>query len=285
MSATLDYEIKKALPFLTKDNRWNVLTVLILHANIRNRCWPSMDTITEMATNGNRTKATRAKQWLERHGAFENVAYKKRVAEELKLSPRQTIYQLLGSIHACTDINCDCGHDGQTYHYLYVGKQNLNVQTNDNLNGQTINNLNGETNNSLNGDTLSITNEVLPKEVLDAPKSRRKSDPEFDVIALVWHTDAGGYISNIQGMLFGSKKVKGLWDKSKVIPPATVEEIKAFGTYATNRAQDGKIPTQPDTIQRWFGDFRKETAKRENVASKIISFDLSEWEIPETESA
>jgi hypothetical protein len=64
MSATLDYDIKKCMGLLCKDSRWNVLTVLILHANIRNRCYVGMDTIAEMATAGNVNKATRVKNGL-----------------------------------------------------------------------------------------------------------------------------------------------------------------------------------------------------------------------------
>src|SRR3990172_6762274 len=98
MPPTLDYGIKACMSELTKDCRWNVLSVLILHANIRNRCWVGMDTIALIATNNNTRKATKAKKWLHEHGAFTLVPFDKRVEQELDLPPRQHIYQLTGKI-------------------------------------------------------------------------------------------------------------------------------------------------------------------------------------------
>lgn len=177
MTATLDYDIKKALPVLTTDNRWNVLTVLILHANIRNRCWVSMDTIAEMATNGNRTKATRAKKWLEQHGAFELVEYDKRVKEEQKLTPRQHVYQLTGVIAPCQDISCRCQQIGASIHYLYQSNRPTveTIDNTNNLNGETFENLNGETFNRPTIETRSISNELYPNEVLP-PNPRKRGN-------------------------------------------------------------------------------------------------------------
>lgn len=286
MSTTLDYELKEALPFLTKDNRWNVLTVLILHANVRNRCWPSMDTITELGANGNRTKATRAKKWLERHGVFEAVEYKKRVAEELKLSPRQIVYQLLGVIRSCTDANCDCGCNGKVYHYLYLGKQNLNVETNDNLNGQTINRPDGETLHSLNGETLSISNEVSPKEVLPRKSAKRDSDAFYDAIATAFNLKASGQIVTIRAMMQGTA-TRGTWKVCNFEPPVTdVTEIVEFGSYMVRRMQEKHITepiTAAVTIQRWFYDFRAEKERKELASTNIIPFDPDKWTVPELE--
>lgn len=156
MSTTIDYDIKRAMPFLTKDCRWNVLTVLILHANGRNRCWPSMDTIAEMAAGNNRKRATRAKQWLQKHGAFTIVAFDKRVEEESKLQPRQHIYQMTGHIKACRDKRCDCGGSGEVFSYLYLPK-NVPIDTTENVPIETFN--------SVPIDTGSISIEVIPVEV------------------------------------------------------------------------------------------------------------------------
>lgn len=180
MSATIDYEIKKALKFLSKDCRWNVLTVLILHANVRNRCWPSMDTIQEMATSGNRAKATRAKKWLEKHGAFELVKFDKRVAEELKFQPRQHVYQLTGLIKTCADKKCDCGATGETFHYLYLGKSS-SIETFENVPIETFE--------SSSIETLSISNEVLPVEVV-APLDRKA---QAELMVRTWLKAAGRY--------------------------------------------------------------------------------------------
>ncbi len=67
MSASLDYSLKVIMPYLCKDHLWDVLTVFILHKNIRNRCWPDTDTLSSMGANGNRNKALSAKQWLIDH--------------------------------------------------------------------------------------------------------------------------------------------------------------------------------------------------------------------------
>lgn len=178
MSATIDYEIKKAMKFLSKDCRWNVLTVLILHANVRNRCWPSMDTIQEMGTAGNRARATRAKKWLEKHGAFELVTFDKRVAEELKFQPRQHVYQLTGLVKTCADKKCDCGATGETFHYLYLGKSS-SIETFENVPIETFE--------SSPVDTLSISNEVLPVEVV-APLDRKA---QAELFVTTWLRAAG----------------------------------------------------------------------------------------------
>lgn len=115
MPPTLDYGLKECMAELTKDGRWNVLSVLILHANIRNRCWVGMDTIAAMATNNSPRKATKAKKWLQDHGAFTLVPFDKRVEQELDLPARQHVYQLTGTVTI----------DGTVYNYLYHGKTDV----------------------------------------------------------------------------------------------------------------------------------------------------------------
>lgn len=166
MSTTLDYDLRRALPLLTKGSRLDVLITLTLHANIRNRCWPSMDTLSDEATNGNRNKATRAKQWLQKHGAFTLVTTGKRADEELKLSPRQHIYQLTGVIKTCTDTTCDCGQTGESYRYLHFINPELNRMTVD-----TIDSMNGDTFNRMTVDTVSISKEVSTEELKDSATS------------------------------------------------------------------------------------------------------------------
>lgn len=122
MTATISFELKGVMKHLSRDDRWNVLTALILHANIRNRAYPSMQTLADMTTGGNLHKATAAKKWLEKHGAFELVAYGKRVDDEKLCGKRQHIYQLLGVLRGCGDAECDCWGVGE-YRYLYFSKQ------------------------------------------------------------------------------------------------------------------------------------------------------------------
>jgi len=158
--ATLSYELKGCMPMLCKDARWNVLTVLILHANIRNRCYVSMETLAEMAASTNLTKATRAKKWLEQHGAFELVPYNKRVDEEKDLPKRQHVYQLTGQLKCCEDIACECQKVlKQAQPYLHYAKQEpvkSEIPTIENFRRAEI-----PTIQILNGRKGSITNESI----------------------------------------------------------------------------------------------------------------------------
>jgi hypothetical protein len=190
MSTILDFDLKRCFHILTQEDRWNVLGVYMLHANIRNRCWPSMDTVTRMATNGNRGHATRAKKWLIEHGAIEIVPGGKRVGdEEKKLPPRQHIYQLTGILKI----------DGQTYRYLYHSTQaDVEPKRSDGqtFKRSTIESFDGE---SFDGETGSISSDSLSNESdiptsddmgsddppKDPPKKARKRKPDvvFDTIA------------------------------------------------------------------------------------------------------
>lgn len=235
MTAVLDYNLKTALKFMTKDNRWNVLTVLILHANIRNRSWPSIETMSEMAANGNRTKANRAKLWLEKHRAFELVAFDKRVGkQEQDLPARLHVYQLTGIIQCCDDKACDCGGTSEIIKYLHFnspdGQTIRDVDSPDggtneyanSLNGKTVDSPNGHTINSPNGGTGSISIEEYPLEVIKtvAPngavnrKSRKavvtseqNENPEHNaIVALIraWKDASGSAKSP-----FGNTTIRG----------------------------------------------------------------------------
>src|SRR5687767_13718542 len=97
MVMALHYEARKHMRVLYDEHRWGVLTMLIMHADIRNRCWPSMRTLaSEMGISP--TQVGVAKKWLLEHRAIELVPHKKRVGKELKCGPRQHVYQLTGSI-------------------------------------------------------------------------------------------------------------------------------------------------------------------------------------------
>jgi len=123
------------------------------------------------------------------------------------------------------------------------------------------------------------------ENTLDAGKPRRELDPEFELIADIWHTRAGGYVANMKGMIFGTRKVKGEWLKCQFDPPATVEELTAFKPYMQSRIAEKRMtepPTAAVTIQRWFYDFRAMREKQLTPVSPPV-FDLSDWYIPELE--
>jgi hypothetical protein len=108
MSTTLDFQLREALPHLSKNARLNVLVALILHANIRNRCYPSLDWLC-VETGFGIEAVNKAKSWLIDVGAIERVPYAQRVGREKALPPRQTVYQLTGIMTI----------EGKTYAYLY----------------------------------------------------------------------------------------------------------------------------------------------------------------------
>jgi hypothetical protein len=257
MAATLSYELKSCMSILCKDARWNVLTVLILHANIRNRCYVSMPTIAEMATNGNLTKATRAKKWLEDHSAFTLVPYNKRVEEEQALPKRQHVYQLTGELTACADASCECHKvlkSAQSYlHYAKIEQPKSEIQTIQNFNQSEIlpvENFNLakilpiEIINGLNG---SITNTSI-KEKDSAPvgagvalqKRKRKADPLFDAVRQhIFGIDdpnaEGGRIGKISNWLAGKYEGKSGQKVGKIGRPAEPKHVEAFAKYCKAR--------------------------------------------------
>lgn len=123
MSGVLDFQIRDYMREIYPENRWGLLTVLMLHSNIRNRCWPSMKTLAyEMQLSPNKVSA--AKRWLLEHKAITLVQYKLRIDEEKRCGPRQHVYQLTGTIML----------DGQSVPYLYHGGgDTFNVTDGDNI--------------------------------------------------------------------------------------------------------------------------------------------------------
>jgi hypothetical protein len=108
--AILDHRIKDILHHFRDSGRLNVLVALIAHANVRNRCWPSMRLIAKETGYG-LAAVNEAKKWLEEHGAIEIVKYDQRAGDEKKtVNHLQNIYQLTGVIK----------FSGKVFPYLYV---------------------------------------------------------------------------------------------------------------------------------------------------------------------
>src|SRR5690606_36842996 len=110
MGAVLNWGMKEGFKIRAHNERWNVLTAIMLHMNERNRAWPTMDTIAESGTNRSRNDASGAKKWLLEHGAIRLIPYSKRIGKELKLPPRRHVYEVTGSFTV----------NGTTYPYLYM---------------------------------------------------------------------------------------------------------------------------------------------------------------------
>lgn len=112
MVGTLNFELRDAPPELWDKSRWPVLTMLILHANVRNRCWPTVDYLADKLSLSTAT-VVHALQWLRNHDAIVVVQPKDRLDDESHLPPRQHVYQLTGELVI----------DEKRIPYLYVGKE------------------------------------------------------------------------------------------------------------------------------------------------------------------
>ncbi|MBK8032231.1 MAG: hypothetical protein IPK17_22685 [Chloroflexi bacterium] len=78
--------------------RFDVLMSLLGRANIRLRCWPSVETlINDLAVN-DKTAVAAALKWLADHGAIYNVPKDKRVGKEKWLLPQKYVFQLTGVV-------------------------------------------------------------------------------------------------------------------------------------------------------------------------------------------
>ena len=78
--------------------RFDVLMSLVGRANMRLRCWPSVETLIENLGVSDRTALTAVLKWLADHGAIYNVPKDKRVGKEKWLLPQKYVFQLTGII-------------------------------------------------------------------------------------------------------------------------------------------------------------------------------------------
>jgi hypothetical protein len=106
----LDHRLKDILHHFRDSGRLSLLIALISHANVRNRCWPSMRLLAKETGYG-LAAINEAKKWLEETGAIEVVKYDERVGDEKKkINHLQNVYQLTGVIKL----------NGKVHPYLYV---------------------------------------------------------------------------------------------------------------------------------------------------------------------
>ena len=112
------------------------------------------------------------------------------------------------------------------------------------------------------GRISEATRMLPPSPPVSAPPpaspKRREPDAMFEAIKTTWQITAGGWVGQMRAMLLGTAK-KGEWKDANFDPPATADEVLAFGKYMTDRRRRERITqkiTQPATIQRWFYDFR-----------------------------
>lgn len=95
-NTTLHYGLREALKHLKDEGRLAVLISYVLHANIRNRAWPSINTLID-ETGFGKTTVIAAKEWLVEHGALERVTVELRAgADEQRLHHRCDVMQVTG---------------------------------------------------------------------------------------------------------------------------------------------------------------------------------------------
>lgn len=107
--AVLHWEMREILHIMQQEGRLNVLIAMILRANGRLRCYPSLETLVK-DTGLSIATVNRAKNWLAECGFITIVSYTKRVDEEIDLNRRHNVYQLTGV----------CTVDGKEYTYLFM---------------------------------------------------------------------------------------------------------------------------------------------------------------------
>lgn len=255
MTAILSYDLKKCMKLLFADNRWNVLTVLVLHANIRNRCYVGMDTVAQLATNGNLKKATRAKKWLEAHYAYVPVEFDKRVDDELKLAPRQHVYQLTGLLKPCGDPECLCHQFlASELAYLHFGKADIFKGENNEVFPNVFNAENIELPpNVVDGENFIVVPVengskdikdivVLPKEGNTTGAAVETPDPPplgvnpprppnawYDTVKAVWGFTQS-YNGEMQKMLQGTSTRNG-FKEYNLDPGLTPEDLRAWAAW------------------------------------------------------
>lgn len=109
-----------------------------------------------------------------------------------------------------------------------------------------------------------ITQEEEPNKNGTPNGAVRKRDPIYDAIASVWATEASGFIVSLKAMLT-AKGGRGAWKSCQLSPPATADEITAYGAWA--KANKTGTATTPETIQRWFYEYRAQATKTTSAAA------------------
>lgn len=115
--STLNHSLKEAPAEFFDMNRWVVLTILIVHCNVRRRCWPSITRIQKI-TGKSRPVVIAALKWLAEQGAISLVEASQRIGEEKKVYARQHVYQITGVFE----------WQGSVYDYLYVPPDNGDLE-------------------------------------------------------------------------------------------------------------------------------------------------------------
>lgn len=141
-NTSLHWGFRGVLRHFRDDGTLAVYIAYLLHANMRNRAWPSIDLLIK-ETGWSRASVVASKKWLMDHRALERVEYDQRAGDdEMRLHQRTDIMQITGVVVI----------DGEVIPLLY-----FNQQTNDSLN-------------SLDSKSIEAKSIVVEPEVVYTPK-------------------------------------------------------------------------------------------------------------------
>lgn len=298
---TLHWEMRPLLTHLKPEGRLNVLTALLLHANIRLRCWPSLETLVA-ETDFTIATVNRAKNWLLQHGFIVLVPYELRVDNERKLPPRQNVYQLTGvanikgkvfqylymtpesyeelreRVEQITAVKSNTltskvltskaltvkgkGISNSTYKDSSIGKDKDSLSTPNGMEGQT-----DET------QSPSMDQSEYPEhpQTPTPPSSGQPPHPLYQqlvgIVQEVWGHN-GGRSFKIAAILAGVSKSKG-WKEFNLVPPATPDGVRMFKVWYEGKAKGANFPETPESIQSWYIKMR--LAYQKNPDDKIFA--------------
>lgn len=158
MGSLLSFDFKRQLKYLRTDGdekkhsgaRLPVLMHLILSANIRNRAWPSQETIIE-DTGLTKPTVRAALTFLEDRGAIYNVPSEKRIGSERTPHGNSKVWQLTGLIRL----------NNHTVAYLHMSDEDRK---------------------SLDNEIMEFGSDTAKKLLCDEPES----EPEIETVTLRW---------------------------------------------------------------------------------------------------
>ena len=287
MPTTFDFKFRNALSEFHGGARLHVLLAMMLHANVRNRCWPSMRGLAK-ETGYALAAVNDAKNWLEEHGAIEIVKYEQRIGEEKtpKINHLVNVYQLTGVIKF-----------GEiTYPVLYVPQSdtsNVYVPQNETSRNETLicdtevvtsvkpvqkkeenkkkKEKPIESANAPSDQSFSVQGEkqkpdkgktkaTTPPSSARPPKDKAQSTGEKSILHWLiddrW-TNTRGKRSDPMGL--SSRLVPVLMGKStrvdNINPAASEDEIMAFSIWYRETHPNTSLPME-SKLAAWFGQFR-----------------------------
>ncbi len=295
MAVTLDYQLKKNFHEMHDEARWSVLTIIMLHKNERNRCWPSIKTIAGLIGCSAST-VCEAKEWFIEREALILVPYSERSGEEKLLPRRQHIYQLTGYF---------VNKLGERIRYLYGLDENSKV-TDSVITDSVITDAvskevpysqenHEESLNKVSGETVVHGESVSTKPVKTARTTKTaqpKKTSSFNAQNIPGVTQA-------TESTHGTQSTQGDTENTYTPHPSDPEGLEALVNYiyqnvftATERSKNWKLTrsmvnqmTRPQRISVYVGaDYRSVNRLIDEAGNMIVEMsvlDIFNEEIPE----